>query len=509
MNHLCIRFHHVGFTYPTAATPVFEDVTIHAASGWSGVVGPNGAGKTTFLRLATGSLAPDEGQIDIPPLVVYCPQRTDTMPEGLPDLIHATESDAHRIRDQLGVQDAWTRRWDTLSHGERKRAQIAVALWRAPDVLAVDEPTNHVDADARRILIQALFAFQGVGLLVSHDRELLDSLCQQCVFIEPPAAVARPGGYSQGIQIAADERKAAQKTHALRKKAYKKLKREAGRRRDKANQYDRKRSKKGLGKHDHDARQKVDMVRFSGKDIVGGKLLRQLDGRLAQAEEALQEAQVNKDFDLGIWLPGSVSKRNTLLKCPPGTLPLGDGKTLEYPQLVLRPTDRVAVTGPNGAGKSTLLRRLVPRLNVPPEHLAYVPQEIDLSRSQEILAQVQDLPNEQLGHVMTIISRLGSRPHRLLESAAPSPGETRKLLLALGMTRLPHIIIMDEPTNHMDLPSIECLEAALAECPCALLLVSHDQRFLERLTRRRWHVAAGDDEASTFRLTVREKGVVE
>jgi ATPase subunit of ABC transporter with duplicated ATPase domains len=102
---------------------------------------------------------------------------------------------------------------------------------------------------------------------------------------------------------------------------------------------------------------------------------------------------------------------------------------------------------------------------------------------------------------MTIISRLGSRPQRLLESVAPSPGETRKLLLALGMTRLPYLIVMDEPTNHMDLPSIECLEAALVNCPCALLLVSHDQRFLEKLTQIRWHLAVNMGTTETFTLT--------
>ena len=89
---------------------------------------------------------------------------------------------------------------------------------------------------------------------------------------------------------------------------------------------------------------------------------------------------------------------------------------------------------------------------------------------------------------MTIVSRLGSRPERLLESTEPSPGEFRKLLLALGMTYEPHIIIMDEPTNHMDLPSIECLEQALSDCPCCLVLISHDRYFLEKLTDIRWNI---------------------
>ena len=100
---------------------------------------------------------------------------------------------------------------------------------------------------------------------------------------------------------------------------------------------------------------------------------------------------------------------------------------------------------------------------------------------------------------MTLISRRGSRPGRLLVSTTPSPGEIRKILLARGVERGPHFIVMDEPTNHLDLPSIECLENALAETPCALLLVSHDERFLARLTVRRWQLTQSGD---TVRLTM-------
>ena len=97
---------------------------------------------------------------------------------------------------------------------------------------------------------------------------------------------------------------------------------------------------------------------------------------------------------------------------------------------------------------------------------------------------------------MTAVSCLGSSPERLLASENPSPGETRKLLLALGIMRQPHLVVLDEPTNHLDLPSVECLEDALAACPCALLLVSHDARFLERLCRVRWQLEArGGDTA--------------
>jgi len=377
-----------------------------------------------------------------------------------------------------------------------------VALWCEPEVLAVDEPTNHIDSEAREVVIRALRFFDGVGLVVSHDRELLDLLCRQCLFMEPPDVMLRPGGISKGMEIGKTERQTRQKERMLKKRAYRKLQREVAKRGELAKQSQKRRSKRGLAKKDHDGREKKDRARVSGKDGVGGELQRQLQGRLAQARKHLEDVAVKKEYQLGIWLPGSVSKRNFLLELAPGAISLGGQKQLTYPELVIRPKDRIAVTGANGSGKSTLIRHIVESLNVPKKHVTYIPQEIDLRRSQEILARAQTFDGENLGHLMTIVSRLGSRPERLLSSVEPSPGEARKLLLALGMTRRPHIIIMDEPTNHMDLPSIECLEHALSDCPCSLVLVSHEKRFLENLTQTQWQIAADARSSATFTLHI-------
>lgn len=483
-----LKFQDVTFTYESAAEPLFRGTSMHLPSGWTGIVGANGSGKSTFLKLAVGLIKPDAGVVIAPPRSVYCPQRTDYPPEQFAELLDSDSKKAALIRERLGVETEWLERWPTLSHGERKRVQIAVALWLEPDVLAIDEPTNHVDAEARNVLIMALQKFQGVGLLVSHDRYLLDTLCSRCIFIETPYIAVRPGGYSKGIDIATAEREAIRREFSEKKRAYMKLKREAGRRCELSNQKQSKLSKKGISRHDHDAKAKIDAARLSGKDALGGKLLRQLEGRLHHLKAELDDFQITKQPRLGIWLPGSISHRKSLLNLPPHKIPLGEHKELACPMLVLFPTDRIALTGANGSGKSTLVRMLLQHFNVPPEHITYVPQEIDLQQCRDILAEVQQLPHEQLGHLMTIVSRLGSRPDRLLESTEPSPGETRKLLLALGMTRKPHIIIMDEPTNHMDLRSIECLEDALADCPCSLLLVSHDQNFLGKLTKAEWRI---------------------
>ena len=211
--------------------------------------------------------------------------------------------------------------------------------------------------------------------------------------------------------------------------------------------------------------------------------------RASKCEASRGAFDVRKEYEMGFWLEGSgCSSRNYVLDVEAATLPLGDDRTLTFPDLRMTPTDRIALTGSNGNGKSTLIRHLLKGTNVPPERLLYVPQEISEEESRRIHAEVKQLPKEALGRVMTSVSRLGSRPGRLLGSETPSPGEIRKLLLAMGVDRGPHLVNMDEPTNHLDLPSIECLEEALAECPCALLLVSHDERFLSKLVDLRWHL---------------------
>ncbi|MBA4371176.1 MAG: ABC transporter ATP-binding protein [Coriobacteriaceae bacterium] len=502
MSRPFVRLMHVQFAYPSSVEPLFDDLTLHFGPGWSGVVGGNGTGKTTLLRLATGQLAPDEGLVEAPDRVAYCPQRTDDPPAELADFLLDEGRVAARLRDRLGIAADFEARWESLSHGERKRAQIAAALWTEPDVLAVDEPTNHLDGEARDQLETALGSFGGVGILVSHDRALLDALCAQCVFIDPPDVVARPGGITAGQQVAAQEREAAASSLDQDRLALKKTRREAARREALSATADRRRSKRGLDPHDHDSRDRINRARVTGKDGVGGKLLSQMQGQVARIEQRIAEADIHKEYTIGVDFAGVASKRDALLRLPAGALPLGPGDVLTIPPLVIRPTDRIALTGLNGTGKSTLLRFLAGHLELPPERCVIVSQEIDAAESVSLLQEVRALGSEELGHLMTLVSRLGSRPQRLLTTAQPSPGETRKLVLALGLLREPHLIVMDEPTNHMDLPSIEALEEALDAVRCALLLVSHDARFLARLTTISWRIAPDPLRRGSYQLHV-------
>jgi ATPase subunit of ABC transporter with duplicated ATPase domains len=483
-----VVFHDVGFRHDGSADPIFAGLSVHFPRGFTGVVGANGAGKTTLLRLATGALLPERGEVLSPGDVILCPQRTDTPPEGLDAFLDADDGEAWMLRGRLGVSAEGAARWSTLSHGERKRIQIAVALWRAPALLAIDEPTNHIDAEARDLLAHALRRHRGVGLLVSHDRALLDALCAQCLWLERPEASLVPGGYTAArSQREADRASAVRARHRARTERDR-LAREVARRREQSSRSHRDRSKRGLAPKDHDARYRKNLARVTGKDGRAGRSLRQLQGRHRQLEARLEASRVEKVSELGIWLPGSRSRRGRLFHVEAGGLPLGAGRRLHLPELSMGADDRVAITGPNGTGKSTLVRALLERVVLPDEKLTVMPQEIEAARGAALLDEARRLDPERLGQVMAVVSRLGSRPGPLLESAEPSPGEVRKLLLALGMARAPHLVVMDEPTNHLDLPSIECLEAALVGCPCGLLLVSHDEDFLQRLGVRRWRI---------------------
>ena len=485
---MALAFHHITFTHENALAPLLEDVCAHFPEGWTGIVGANGAGKTTVLHLAAGELQPEQGTIRRSGYIAFCPQRTDDPPPQLSRFLSATEAEAAVLRGKLHIGDDWAHRWPTLSHGERKRAQIAVALWQKPDVLLIDEPTNHIDIDARTLLAAALGAFRGIGLLVSHDRELLDHLCRQCLFLDPPRAIVRPGGYTKAAAEARREEESLRAERQVAQQQLARLSKTAERRHAEAARAERKKSKRGLARGDSDGRARIDRARVSGKDGQAGRLATQLKGRLAQAQEHVASLQVKKRYAANFWLDGSLSPRQRLFTVPAGTLPLDGVRRLVIPDLTMLRQDRIAITGANGLGKSTLIRHILRSSNIPEEHLIYLPQEIDLGQTRDIMAAVHRLSREQLGSVMTVVSALGSRPERLLQTLDVSPGELRKVLLALGVIRLPHLIVMDEPTNHLDIQAIECLEGALRDCPCGLLLVSHDLHFLARVAGARWHL---------------------
>ena len=479
----------LGFQYPGSAAPLFENLNIHFDVGFTGIVGANGSGKSTLLQLIGGELAADTGEITGTKELIHCDQRTDLSPNRLADFLDDQDGSAYVLRGRLGIEYDFKERWQALSHGERKRAQIATALWQAPSVLTIDEPTNHIDSVARNLLLNNLKRFRGVGIIVSHDRALLDELCTHTLWLDDAQTKLYSGGYSKASAQRQLDQAAILHERDNLCRDQKRLDTEILNRKTKADSANKKRSKAGISSKDHDAKSKIDLARVSGKDGQAGRLFKQMSGRKQQLDDKANSLKVRKQRDIGIWMEGTRSQRNSLLEVEPLELKLGDHRTLTTPNLIMPPNARIAITGANGIGKSTLLAALRTHLKVPSEHLIDMPQEISSEQSQHILASVKTLPNQQLGQLMTIVSCLGSDPKSLLSTKLPSPGEVRKLMLALGIAREPWLIVMDEPTNHLDLPSIEALEQALTNCPCGLLLVSHDEEFLSKLATTYWHLA--------------------
>lgn len=489
----------ISFKYGNSPELLFDSISLNLHKGWTGIAGPNGSGKTTLLKLLSGILQPLSGSISKVPSSLYCEQRTDEMPEEFPDLIYQYTKEALTIRDSLGIRDEWLYRWDTLSHGERKRCQIASALLYNPIILAVDEPSNHLDHESRIILLDALKMYNGIGLLVSHDRELLDSLCSHTVFIGDGSAELRKCAYSVAYLEKQRENENNIRLFEQAGKEAGKLKKKAAVQKVKADMADRNRSKRNISPKDHDAKAKIDGARLTGKDALDGRQYSRIRKQLERVEGLQNSVSFTRSRQMGIVVENGVYRRYFPLNIDRGELNTGSARLI-IPDLRIETGQKIGIAGKNGSGKSTFLKMLAAAMKMPAEGLLYIPQEISLEESRLMLEKIQARNSADKGRIMTIVSRLGSDPTHLFDTLEPSPGEVRKLKLAEGLLSAPGIIIMDEPTNHMDLPSVECLEDALAECGCAMLLVSHDLVFLRNLVSCFWSFEETDNSEFTIKV---------
>lgn len=479
----------VSFTYPGAIDPIIKDATLAFACGWTAVLGDNGCGKSTLAKLACGLLQPDAGVVTSNAFTVYCPQEAAAEPAELFDFASSYDKLAIELRKSLGIADDMPWRFNELSFGERKKLQVATALWQRPDAILLDEPSNHLDAQTRAELIPAFARFGGIGVLISHDRQLLSALAQRFVSFEAGGIVVRNGAYDDVVAQQELEATSAQHKRGEAKRELARLAQEKQRRAAQADRADARSSKRGIDPKDHDAKAKIDLARVSGQDGARCKLSAQMDSKLSLAQKRLDETFVQKRYSGNVWIDATPVRRDVLLRMPEATIACGDAG-LHVPDIYLGSTDHVGIVGRNGAGKSTLVRHLLHQVPDDIEPVV-IPQEVTREDVARALASLSALSAADRGQALSIVAQLNSDPDRLIQTDTTSPGEMRKLMLALGVLRSPKLIVMDEPTNHLDLGSVQALERLLANYPGALVLVSHDNRFLDACTSTVWTVHDG------------------
>jgi ATPase subunit of ABC transporter with duplicated ATPase domains len=491
----------VSFAY-SDSVPLIRELSFDLHPGWTGVVGANGAGKTTLLRLLAGELEPDAGRVQRRPPSLrsrVCPQTVEELGADVRELADAQEGAAQRLRGRLALEPAELERWPSLSPGERKRWQVGAALFAEPQLLILDEPTNHLDASARERLLLALTSFAGLGLLVSHDRTLLDALTTTTLRFDRGDVRVWRGSYSEARQSwESEEREQVDAYQKLQSEKRKLRRRLADARQKRAEAEARmKRKMRRAPIKDIDTRKRFSAKRRRSAEVSLGWEVHKLHGSLDRVEERAAVFDLAKARGRSLFVDWEPAPIATLLSFDGDQLCAGERELLADVHVRVERGSRIHLCGDNGAGKTTLVRALLDAPHVPDTKILHLPQELTADEGARLLAELRETPDELQGRILAILAALGVDPAALLASASPSPGEARKIALAGGLARLAWLLVLDEPTNHLDLPSIERIERALADYPGALLVVTHDDAFARRCTTTQWRLCAGHVEVSS------------
>lgn len=478
----------ISFNYDNQEKNLFSDFSVTFPTGWSGIAGPNGTGKSTLLKILAGIISPLSGRIIRPGSVIYVDQVCNSVPEILFDLFSRSDSEALYLISILGLEYDWPYRWDTLSHGEKKRCQVGAAVAADPEALLLDEPVNHLDIKSGKQVEKAMAEYRGCGVVVSHSREILDSFCSQTVFL--PEGQVYPGGYTKARKERERIQKELRREYESARQELERLKREARRRRELAAAQQSRRSKKHLDLKDSDGRAKLDLARFTGKDGTGGRLLRQMDGRISQTQDKLNSIHFPRGAKKGFSFHSGVQYSDFIWRRDGGKIHFngesGDG--LNHDELSISPGDRILITGNNGTGKSTLLKSVFSDIS---SSSWYLQQEMNPLQLDEQKIRFKGLNRKIRGRVLSSLSRMGADPSDFLTLHTWSPGEVKKLTLAMALEDIiPHksLILLDEPLNHLDLETCEMLEEALETFPGAIVTISHETSFLKEFITAQWHL---------------------
>ncbi len=472
---------------------LFADVTLKLHRGHRyGLTGANGTGKSSFFGLILGELEPDAGELSIPPGVVIAHVAQETPAVERSAIDYVIDGDARLRRLEQRIADAEGERLAellaeyenlggysarsraaTLMHGLgfepsridnpvasfsggwRMRLNLAQALMLRSDLLLLDEPTNHLDLDAVMWLETWLQGYDGILLLISHDREFLDAVATDILHLEHGAITA-----SEGNWTAFERQRAArlQQQAAL----YKKQQREIA--------------------HLH---------RFIERFRAKATKARQAQSRIKALArmEVIAAAHVDSPFHFSFFPADRAG--DPLLKLEAADAGYGQTLVLENTDFQLRPGSRVGLLGPNGAGKSTLIKLLAgelallsgERIEAQGLKIGYFAQhqldQLDAEASALLHLQRCDESGASEQQMRDFLGGFGFQGERAETPVAPfSGGEKARLALALLVWRRPNLLLLDEPTNHLDLEMRHAITVALQAFDGAMVIVSHDRHLL-------------------------------
>lgn len=463
------------------AAPIlsWEGLSLHHGSGWLftdldltigerdrlALIGRNGAGKTTLLRMIAGQIEADKGKRSIRPGTRIVMLEQDPFFTGYDTLMDFALSgkdaperhEVEAIAGQLGID--MSRNADSASGGERRRAALARALASDPDILLLDEPTNHLDLAAIEWLESWLSRFNGAFVVISHDRTFLTRLTKATLWIDRGAIRRKDvgfGGYDAWMeQIFAEEARAADKLDA-------KLKIEAHW------------LERGVT-----ARRKRNM------------------GRLEKLYEmrAQRAAMLSPTGTAKIALGSDDVKTKAVIVADKVTKKFGDRTIIKDFTLRITRGDRIGIVGANGTGKTTLLKLLTGELEPDSGKITLANTLdaviIDQQRSllvpekklRDVLAEggdwvdVRGVRKHVQGYLKDFLFDPGMADARV---GTLSGGEQSRLLLAREFARLSNLLVLDEPTNDLDLETLDLLQEVISDYEGTVLIVSHDRDFLDR-----------------------------
>jgi ATPase subunit of ABC transporter with duplicated ATPase domains len=440
-----------------------------------GLVGHNGSGKSTLLGLLAGAAAADAGEVQrrrglrLSRVEQFLPESLSRT--GLLDAVAARGAPEERWRAEVLLGefgfglDAFEQPVGSLSGGQQNRLMFARALMSEPELLLLDEPTNHLDLATLVVFERALTAFAGAFVLVSHDREFLDAVTGQTAFLRDGRLYRFAMPYSHARYALAEADEAAARARKAEEAQIERLRTSAKRLAEWGRNYD---SEK-FARRARSMARRVERLESDRTFVSDGS---PLELSLDLGEARSRQALAVEDLDVDV----------------------AGRQLFHVDELILRPGDRVALLGHNGVGKTTFVRALVaaldgadPRIRFSPQtRLGYYDQELDeVSGAGSLMDFAVDRTRRDEQSVRNALIHAGfAFPEHGKRVAELSGGERARLLFLVLSLNAPNFLVLDEPTNHIDIDGREALEAQLADSGATLLITSHDRRFLNTVASR-------------------------